>query len=325
VYSYTGLIALAYGLTAVVVSPYLYAMFAYPQALKPPGFHGIAIGVRAAKDLLLFVVPGLTTWVGSSLATSLAIVKNPWYLGVPLLVAQVHLWITARHRLLTKTLAVGFLTGVVFALGPHLPVGGHKFPLPWRAVQLLPLLGRVRAGRLISFAFLFAGVSVAVWLSRGGRLVVRWALVALALVLLIPNLSMKWTTKVPTSQFFTTGQYRQYLSPGETVMVIDQSKGTAMYWQEEADFSFAMAGWYWGFRPPGYAYLADGLRMGRGRIRQEDEAVLRAFISAHHVRAVIFGRINPATISLVSSMLGVAPVQVGGVTVLQLTRERPEL
>src|SRR6266536_507426 len=314
-----GLIALAYGLAAVVVSPYLFAMFAHPQALKPPGFRGIALGLQQTKDLLLFVVPGHNTWIGSSLLGHASqATKDPWYLGLPLLAALVYLWISRRRRVLVRVLAIGFLISAVLALGPYLPAGGHRIPLPWRAVQALPLFGRARAGRLMSFGFLFAGVSLAVWLAEARRSVIRWSVAAAAVALLAPNLAVPWTTEVAPPPFFTSGQYRQYLSPGEIVMVIDRSKGTEMYWQEAAGFSFGLAGWYWGFLPPTYPYRAAGQRLELGHVRPQDAAVLRAFVSANHVRAVIFGNVPARTVSLMSGMLGVEPVQVGGVTVLRL-------
>jgi hypothetical protein len=312
-----GMIALAYGLTMVAVSPYLYAMFAYPQALKPATFRGIAQGLTRTKDLLLFIVPGHNLWIGSSVGQS-SDGKNPWYLGLVLVAILVHLWISGRRRLLVKVLAIGFLIAFLFALGPVVRVGGVRTPLPWRAVQLLPFLARARPGRIVAFAYLFAAVSMAVWLARARIQAARWGLAGLAVVLLIPNLAATWTKDVSVPSFFTTGQYREYLAPGETVMVVGGTRGTEMYWQAEGDFSFGLARWYYGFFPPGYAYGRAGQRFEVGNVRAGDASTLRAFVSAHQVRAIIFADVKPSAISLMSSMLGVAPVQVGGVALLRL-------
>jgi hypothetical protein len=314
-----GLIALAYGLALLAVSPYLFAMIAGPQALKPAGFRGIALGLQRTKDLWLFVVPGHNTWIGTSLlGRAPQASKNPWYLGLPLLAILVHLWITGRRRLLVRVLGIGFLVSAVLALGPHLPAAGHRIPLPWRAVQALPLFGRARAGRLMSFGFLFAGVSLAVWLAEARRSVIRWGVAAAAVVLLAPNLAVPWTAEVAPPAFFTSGQYRQYLSPGEILMVVDGSKGTEMYWQVATSFSVGIAGWYWGFLPPSYPHRAAGQRLELGHVRPQDGPVLRAFVSANHVGAVVFGRVPARAVSLMSAMLGVVPVRVGGITLLRL-------
>src|SRR5439155_1544880 len=85
-------------------------LFVHPQALKPPGFRGIALGLQRTKDLLLFVVPGHNTWIGSSLLGHASQAsKDPWYLGLPLLAVVVYLLISRRRRVLVRVLAIGFL------------------------------------------------------------------------------------------------------------------------------------------------------------------------------------------------------------------------
>ena len=67
----------------------------------------------------------------------------------------------------------------------------------------------------------------------------------------MPNIgSGAWRGFEPNSAFFTTHEYRSYLSRGETVLVLPFGQfGTGMLWQAETGMWFRLAG---GFTSPIY-------------------------------------------------------------------------
>ena len=72
----------------------------------------------------------------------------------------------------------------------------------------------------------------------------RWALGLAIVPFMLPNLSASfWATPAEIPSFFTNGLYRQYLAPGETVMVLPYGYlGEGMLWQAATGFYFRMAG-----------------------------------------------------------------------------------
>src|SRR5206468_10062026 len=96
--------------------------------------------------------------------------------------------------------------------------------------------------------FVWLGVSVIVarWLAGRTSTTVwsgasAWAAVTAAAILLLPNESLpNLHQPIHIPPFFTTGQFRGYLAPGETIMIIHGPKddGVEMLWQAERGFSF---------------------------------------------------------------------------------------
>jgi len=313
-----GLAALSYLVTAVVLIPYLHAMIAYPQAQKPGGYRSIAFGIQRPKDLLTYFLPGSYVQLGHQIGGKLSLGLDPWYFGIPLLALLVTFWVTQWRRPLVKVLAFGFLLSVVLALGPRLPLGGHSIPLPWRLVRLLPLLGRVRPGRIVAFAFLFAAVSVAMWLSEARRPRLRWAVVGLAALTLLPHFTSNlFWGQMATPSFFSDGTYQAYIAPGETVLLVSHVNGLGVVWQAEAGMRFATTAWYHGFHPVGYQQFGIGQRLAGGRVLNLSATALRAFLSDHHVGAIVVGPADPASAAWLVSTLGVPAEQIGGVTLLR--------
>lgn len=310
------LVAVSYVVVAVVVSPYLYTAFAYPDVAKPHGFSGIALGVVKLGDLQHFVRPGRAMALGPALGHDRPNV-NFWYFGFPLLLILALFWVRERRDWKVRVLAVGFVLSVILALGPRLPVFGHAIPLPWTLFVHLPLLGRARPGRMVAYAFLIASLCAAMWVSQTKgpfrHVLIRWSLVFLAIVTILPKYWANiWTTNVQTPAFFSTGLYRQYLCPGETVLPVDPKNNRQVYWQVEARLYFRTANWYPGFVPVDYTGKHFVGRLTRGKLRPRDGPALRAFVADHGVTAVILGG-APAATARFASMLGVTPQFVGGV------------
>ncbi|MBO0830931.1 MAG: hypothetical protein J2P28_04090 [Actinobacteria bacterium] len=183
---------------------------------------------------------------------------TPWS-SIALLVITLALAIIAWRSRLTRLLVISFILVVAVAAGPDLVIDRHVLgPLPWAGLWYQAFTRSAQPVRIIIFANLLLAVIVAVWLAMPGRsrllLALRWilALAAVAgLVALLPGLTRNYAggnragtvrprQTVPT--FFTSGEYRDYLRPGETVVVVSDRANAGMLFQAYTNFYFRLAG-----------------------------------------------------------------------------------
>jgi hypothetical protein len=146
----------------------------------------------------------------------------------------------------------------------------------------------------------------------------RWALVALALLSVAPNLTgQQWSGEAPNPAFFATGEYRQFVHRDEVVVVVAANKGRQMYWQAETDMWFRLAGGYLGATPQGYDRPEFAKRLAAGRVTGAD--ALSRFVAAHDVGAILVAGTGFDQEELViQRAFGVTPVRIGGVSVYRL-------
>jgi hypothetical protein len=348
------LLVCAYAVAGLILSPYLYYMF----AMGRPSFHEISLAEHSS-DLLAFIIP---TWLniganvlGPGIAQRFdSYYDQQAYLGLPLiLLLSISLrseWSKPRGKLLY----ILFLFACFASLGPSLRVAGpHRITLalPWALVQNWPFIKSVHPSRFMLYAFLLIALIVAVWLSdarppswAARTLGTKWGLAALSIVFLLPNLSSGaglWRSYVDTPAFFTDGAYRRYLSSGENVLIIPYGQnGNSMLWQAQSRFYFRMAGGYVG--PPPVEFnrwpIVDTLSSGTPVPNAAGQ--LRLFLRDTGVAVVIVATppssrrqqeghpespvVVDALISQSSrweqlfSTLRVAPIRIGGVTLYRL-------
>ena len=293
-------IALSYALAILLLSPYLYYLFAF-------GFPSGAIWSTdtGSIDLLNFLVPVPTNALGRldamravSANFRAGIYDTDAYLGLTLVVAIAmgwRRWHEPAVRLLTLfAAAIG-----VLAMGSWLQVGGHFIvPMPWMIVSALPLIAKAMPARLTVYTFLAVAILCAMWLNAlprraSAHTAGRWAAGLLIALSLLPSLDISfWATTLATPQFFSTGLYRQYIQPDETVVILPYGfEGDAMLWQALSGFHFRMAGGYTGFAPPIPAEYERWPIVGA----LYDVAPIpdagrqfKAFLKGHDVGAVIF-------------------------------------
>ena len=346
-------IAAAYAVAAIVVSPYLYYMFAFPTA---PG--EIFSPWHFAIDLASLVVPtavnqlgGIPFFLPITHQFRAELAETGAYLGLPMLAIVIlfarERWHAPGGRFLIRLLVVI----CVLAMGPRLEIAGRiVIGLPGSALARLPLLDKALPARFMMYAYLTLAVMVAMWLDeKGARDARRWALGLAIVPFMLPNLSASfWTTPAAIPAFFSTGLYRQYLAPGETVIVLPYGiLGEGMLWQAATDMYFRMAEGYVSFGPPVPEEhrrwpIVAGLYQLEGVPAAGDQ--LKAYLANHGVEAVIVGprrqyRVGSidgrrtATTWLRSPMLaperdattamldslGVAAVEAAGVTLYRLT------
>ena len=238
----SGLVGLAYLLALVVAVPYA----VYALAHVPPGF--VRSPDKTSLDLASLIVPrpGHTFGLGwLARAGSFSVASRDGYIGIPLLVIAGWLAVSSWSRKITRFLLVLLPLLILAALGPAMRVDEHRIiGLPWASLWYLPVLRSAYPVRIMAFAFLVLAVIVALWLAGPARTPwVRWlvALVAVAAIAAnTPALNVQSRTSVPA--FITSGEYRHYLAPGETVVVVSTAHNAGLLWQAETDFYMRVAG-----------------------------------------------------------------------------------
>jgi len=151
----------------------------------------------------------------------------------------------------------------LLALGPKLVIDNKVVAtLPWGYIWSLPLLNSAESQRLMDFGQLVLALLMAIWLAHVTAskvaLAARWGLAGLSLLAIFANLptfASVVTPKVTWNQadpglpvsdeipaFFTQGLYRQYLQPGENVVVLSQRGNAMLLFQAATGFYFNVAG-----------------------------------------------------------------------------------
>jgi hypothetical protein len=267
-------------------------------------------------------------------------VENAAYLGVPLLATVAVVALRRRSQPVVRwALATGGVL-LLLSMGPQLHVGGHvsRLPLPWRALQAIPLLGSALPGRLFVYVDLLAGLLLAVFVQaavrspRGrGRWVTAVGLLGLCIVTLAPRLPFP-SSAVEVPSFFT-GTGVAAVPPGSVVLVApfvhDGPSDPPMLWQAVADMRFSMPeGYFIGVRPGGVrvdgprrsltASLMIAIQSGHTpRLTPPLRSRVIAELGRWHVGTVIVGPMPHEDLMhrFVTDLLATSPRKVGGVLV----------
>ncbi len=308
----------------ILVSPYLYYLFAF-------GFpHGPSWSPEMySGDLLNFVIPAPTNVLGrirtfESITNRFAgnSFEAGGYLGPPLILIAA---IFARYRWrepLGKLLIDSLVIICVLSLGPFLHIeGARSIGMPGKLLARLPILDKALPARFALYAFLDLAIITSIWLATNtARTAAKYVISILAVMFLMPNLSARlWSTPVDTPTFFSDGLYRNYLAPGETVVIMPYGiRGNAMLWQAQTDMYFRMAGGWTGPVPAQFESWPIVHAFYRQAYLPNSDIQLKAFLANHGVSAVIVSdREKNAWRSLLSTF-GVTPVDVGGVSLYRI-------
>lgn len=286
----TVLVGIAYAVTGLLVSPYLY----YALTNLPP--KSIQSPEHFALDLLAFVVPTKTAAFGTGTFEGVASrfignydVQNG-YLGFPILGAFFLFAASWWRTLIGKVLAISFVVFAVLSLGPVMHIAGVRtLPLPWRGIWSVPILENMLPGRFMMYGFLVLGFALALWLSaKDDWRPVRWVLVIVGLVLLLPNRSfITWDTPTEVPPFITQGMYERVLDPGETVAIVPYTSNVALLWQTKSHFYFNILEGWLGQIPEPYRDMAIVHKLIDAKVQQDDAPELRRFFLSHGVHTLI--------------------------------------
>ncbi|MEP7023351.1 MAG: hypothetical protein ABJB47_05960 [Actinomycetota bacterium] len=315
----------AYVLSAVLAYPLLTAAFTGPRINKAIRFSTIQYGVQGGSDFLRYFTPGKFTLFWSGFGRQWG--DNPWYLGIPLVVVIILFTVTERRRRTTWPLLVAIFAALLISLGSTFSVFGLKI-LPWQLFALLPTLNIAQPGRVITYIFLLIAVLVAMWLAQAKRswlASLRWLLVLGAGVMILPNFPSEiWTTSVPAPSFFTTGAYRHYIPPGQTVWIVESHPDRQLIWQAQADFYFRLPGGFFGGVPTGGPRpqppnTAREERLAAGEVHPGTTiADITNFLVQHRVETIVASQLPYPVIQEIQAATGLRGARMLGVRLFQL-------
>ncbi|MEA2376301.1 MAG: hypothetical protein QOD13_208 [Thermoleophilaceae bacterium] len=316
---------LAAGAAAMVVtSPYLYWTI---KGLGDADSHAWRTFTELYPgDALNPVVPTQVTGLGHSWFTDMTTKftnhtpsEAGAYVGPVLLAIVIAFAVTRWRRPATRVLVPVIAVCYLLSLGTQLHAAGHDTGvwLPWSLLHPLPLLDHVISTRFWAFALLAIGIVVALWLAEPSpRRGLRWAVVAVGVAQLVPNISSDFWDSSPTDPaFFKNDAYKEQLKEGETVLAFPYARyGSSMLWQARTGMYFKMVEGYVSPEfPPGYRNDPFFGQLLSEQVDGADVQPLRDFITRRHVTAVVVEEQRAGPWPLLLQALGLAPVKTGGV------------
>jgi hypothetical protein len=255
-----GLTGIAYVGALVLASPYLiYALTHNPNTVNRqlPIYSLDLAGLIVPRWDRVFGLRSLGAWA----AHTLSHYSQSAYVGIPMLVVVLALAIFAWRSKMTRLVVITFVVVIALAVGPNLIVGGTQVAaLPWGSLWSLPIARSAEPSRFILFGYLVLAIALALWLAApvASRLLraARWGLGLLAIAAIFANLVTFYSVVIPHAPlkdpamrpvnelpaFITEGLYRQYLKPGEIVVVVSHRGNAGMLFQAGAGFYFRIAG-----------------------------------------------------------------------------------
>jgi hypothetical protein len=298
------------------------------------------------SDLLNFVLPTQAQQFAPDGATSIThdftgnISEWNAYLGAPLLIFLVVVTARLWREPLVRFAALLGASMAVLSLGPQLHVHGNLtgIPLPWRAVDWLPVLENVLPSRLALFTDLMAALLVARGLEamvgwariprRSARLAGGLAVIGAAVLPLLPAVDFP-TTAAATPPFFTDGEAER-IPPDTVVLVAPMQQlfpADPMLWQAEAGFRFRMPqGYFLGPDASGHAVYGSPLstmstameQLQGGAMPTVNDSLRQQFLADMHARDVSMVLVGPMDrqdemLGFLSAILGTAPEADDGV------------
>jgi hypothetical protein len=262
------LVGIAYAGAAAAAGPYLYYALKHNQGMavsrQSPEFSlRLVRMILPAVDKVFRVAPLMsyssrTGWWGED-----------DYIGLPIILVLLALAVFARRSKISRLLLIGFVFVVALGVGPEAFISGTTYlRVPWAGLWSLPIARSAEPSRFIVFAALVLALALALWLAipakatAASRLwqAARWVLGALAVAAILADTPSATqavnpvqpryqapATEHPVNQlpaFLTDGLYRDYLRPGEIVVIVTGRGNAGMLFQADADFYFRIAGGY---------------------------------------------------------------------------------
>jgi hypothetical protein len=257
-----GLTAIAFVGAVILAAPYLiYSLRHYQGALtrQQPAYSLPLIRLIVPASTQMF---GVTPLIRYSNHLGRTGIEN--YVGSPLIVILLVLAVFAWRSRIGRLLLIGFVFVIAIAVGPNLVVTSthHTYPLPWAGLWNLPFARSAEPSRFIVFAVLVLAFALALWLAIPTKskllLAARWGLGLLAVAAVIADTPTSYQAVQPVPAgwhlgahpenslpaFVTGGLYRQYLRPGEIVVILTGRGNAGMLFQAASGFYFRIAGGY---------------------------------------------------------------------------------
>jgi hypothetical protein len=291
--------ALALGVSALLLSPYLY------HVIVASGFssHPVWNTTPQGTDLLELFIPTNALMLGA-LAPLAAIgarfahgpIETGAYIGVPMMVIVIWFARSQWHRAEVRFLAIMLVIVCLASFGSRLHIAGHElFGMPWKLVSRMPLIGSAFPGRFGVYVYLIVALIASMWVAEWrASIALKAAAIALVVLFTLPSLhGSHWIHELDTPEFFRSGNYRNHLAAGQTILILPYGEnGNSMYWQAETAMYFAMAEGHFPVPQSFAAWPIVGAFMDGSQIPDAGNQ-LNAFLATHGVTAVLFRQQAP--------------------------------
>jgi hypothetical protein len=311
----------AFLITVTIVSPLLYYFFLVHGVSREP----IYPPVFFSTDLLAAIVPGPVTFLSRAVHTLPGAWENGAYLGPALVAVVLSFALRNSAKPVNKLLLAALFIVFVASFGPKLYVANRPtVSMPWNIIGThFPLLNNALPARFILFAWLIVAVIAAGWLKMTNDIAVgvRIGVAVLSIIFLFPRPSflLSAATPIDAPPFFARGLYRQYIRPGENILLIPYShEGDGMLWQAQTGMNFRMAGGWTGAAPDDFlrwpmvnAFFSSTLMPDYGQ-------QLKAFLASYQVDAAVVSDTVNGPWPEVFATLGVKPLKIGGVALYRV-------
>jgi hypothetical protein len=335
---------LAFAAAAVVFA----ALTAWPLAFQLTGPQHVSgdlhVAENAPTDLYGFVVPNRVQAIAPDAAIRVSsrfpgnVTEVNGYLGIPLMLIIVFTAVRWWRTPVVRVTALLLLVPLVLSMGARLHVGGHRtgIPLPWAAIDSLPLLESAGPNRFMLLATLLAGLLLALFIDRvrdwaTAPKLAALAMVAVALLAIVPSGPLGGVpVQVPG---FFTGRDVRGIPNGSVALLApfpSPRNASAMFWQAMADLRFRTPGGYFvGPDPSGKPHYGSNPRRLSGvmakirsgwqapKLGPELRAELTGDLAYWRVRTVVVGPMDrqATMVRFFTALLGRRPSKVGGVWV----------
>ncbi|HUO04005.1 MAG TPA: hypothetical protein VMU16_02290 [Candidatus Binataceae bacterium] len=326
----TVIIAIAWAslLAVVILSPYIYWLFALGV---PPGEVWQGATDLFSGDPVRFAIPAIDNAIGSlapfrNLAERFftgGMETNSWYIGVPMLaILAAYGWRQWRSRL-GGTLLILFVFVSLSALGRRPYVFGFRpYSLVGEIIYSLPLLNKALPSRFMMYSFLILAVIVSLWFATN-RLgsAANAVLAAVVIGAALPNPLYPWSQPARSPAFFSDGTYREYLNPGENVLILPFGhRGQSDLWLAESGMYFRLVGGWVGPYPAEFLGWPVLLAFTDSAYLPDANTQLGAFLAHFKVAAAVVADSDPeaAVWRECFANFSSANTHIGGVTVFRI-------
>ncbi len=287
----------------------IYTLLTYVILLSPfifyllKGLHNLPKTIHPLIPFSLNVanlfIPTPLTLIGGSQLTNLThffignMAENGAYLGLVLLLLLLFIaikyWQYGIYRVLTLCL---ILIGIA-SLGPRLHLLGQtgaSIWMPWALMAKIPLIRDAQPDRFALYFFFLTAITVGLWLAirpksrRHSQ--IKYLVVTIGILLLIPNVSVYSWTKTNLPTIFQKQNFNRYLGAKPNILILPFDS-SGIYYQYATGMSFTQATGYVGFIPKNYAISPVISAFKTGNIPNNFNALFSKFVKSNKISKII--------------------------------------
>ena len=186
--------------------------------------------------------------------------------------------------------------------------------------------------RFPMYLFLIAAIMLGLWLADSpkktkkqsvkSRPALKYGLVVVLIVFLLPNRSNFTWQKLDIPPIFTPKLARQYLGPNKNILILPYNDGAdPELWQAVSDMQFKTSNGYLGFVPPFVIGNPTAVQISSDMPGPDFENNFFIFIKAHQISEIVYtpqGQQNsPVMVNFIQT-LGWPSFEAGGATIIKV-------